>query len=136
MAITIVGLPFAAWKYVGWLFIQQQILFEDRSPREAFRGSSEVVRRRWWYTLRVAAVFALLGVVTGPVLGALIFANISLLLINAIGTLVFALLVPYIAIGQTLLYFDLQVEAERAPAQRWRDRLPRRAARPQTQPAR
>ena len=137
MAITIVGLPFAAWKYVGWLFIQQQILFEDRSPREAFRGSSEVVRGRWWYTLRVAAVFALIGVVTGPVLGfALIFANISLLLINAIGTLVFALLVPYIAIGQTLLYFDLEVEAERAPARRWRDRLPGRAARPQTQPAR
>jgi hypothetical protein len=137
MLISVIGIPFAAWKYVGWLFIQQQILFEDRSPREAFRGSSAVVRGRWWYTLRVAAVFALIGLVAGPVLGfALIFANISLLLINVIGMLVFALLVPYIAIGQTLLYFDLEVEAERAPAQRWRDRLPRRAARPETQPAR
>jgi hypothetical protein len=61
---------------------------------------------------------------------ALIFADISLVLINAIGALVFALLVPYIAIGRTLLYFDLQVEAEGAPAKRWRDRLPRRAAPP------
>ena len=41
MAITIVGIPFAAWKYIGWLFVQQQILFEDRIVREAFRGSSE-----------------------------------------------------------------------------------------------
>ena len=54
MLITVVGIPFAAWKYVGWLFLQQQILFEDRPLREAFRGSSELVRGRWWYTLRVA----------------------------------------------------------------------------------
>jgi len=92
MAITVVGLPFAAWKFVGWLFIQQQIMFEDRR--------------------------------------ALIFANLSLLLINAIGTAVFALLVPYVAIGQTLLYFDLKVEAERAPVRRWRERLPWRRGRP------
>ncbi len=134
MLITVIGAPFAAWKYVGWLFLQQQILFEDKSVRAAFRGSSALVRGRWWYTLRVAAVFWAIGVATGPVLGfALIFANISLLLINVIGALVFALLVPYIAIGRTLLYFDLQIEAEQSPAKRWRDRLPwrREAARVQ-----
>jgi hypothetical protein len=119
MLITVVGIPFAAWKYVGWLFLQQQILFEDKTVREAFRDSSELVRGRWWYTLRVAAVFWLIGVVTGPVLGfALIFADISLILINVIGALVFALLVPYIAIGRTLLYFDLQAEAAAAPGQK------------------
>ena len=130
MAITVVGLPFAAWKYVGWLFLQQQILFEDKKVRESFRGSSGLVRGRWWYTLRVAAVFWLIGLVTGPVLGfALIFADISLLLINIIGAVVFALLVPYVAIGRTLLYFDLEAEAETAPARKhWRERLPRRAA--------
>jgi hypothetical protein len=129
MAITIVGLPFAAWKYVGWLFLQQQILFEDKPVRKAFRGSSELVRGRWWRTLRVAAVFWLIGTVAGPVLGfVLIFADVSLFLINAIGAVVFALLVPYIAIGHTLLYFDLEAEAARAPAKkRWRERLPRRA---------
>jgi hypothetical protein len=130
MLITIIGIPFAAWKYVGWLFLQQQILFEDKTVRQAFRGSSELVRGRWWYTLRVAAVFWLIGIVTGPVLGfALIFADISLILINVIGTLVFALLVPFIAIGRTLLYFDLEAEAATAPAKKsWRERLPRRTA--------
>jgi hypothetical protein len=131
MVVTVIGIPFAAWKYVGWLFLQQQILFEDKTVREAFRGSSDLVRGRWWYTLRVAAVFWLIGTITGPVLGfALIFANTSLLLINAIGALVFALLVPYIAIGRTLLYFDLQIEAEEAPVKRWRERLPRRSTSP------
>jgi hypothetical protein len=129
MLVAVIGAPFAAWKYIGWLFIQQQILFEDRPLREAFRGSSELVRGRWWYTLRVAVVFWLIGVVAGPALGfALIFADLSLVLINAIGALVFALLVPYIAIGRTLLYFDLQAKAEEAPAKRWRERLPRRGA--------
>jgi len=69
MALTVVGLPFAIWKYVGWLFIQQQVLFEDRAPREAIRASSELVRGRWLYTVRVAAVFAAIGIVTGPMLG-------------------------------------------------------------------
>jgi hypothetical protein len=130
MAITIVGIPFAAWKYVGWLFVQQQILFEDKHLREAFRGSSQLVRGRWWYTLRVAAFFWLIGTIAGPILGfVLIFTYMPLLLINAIGSLVFALLIPYVAIGQTLLYYDLEALGEKAPA-RWRRRLPRLRRRP------
>jgi hypothetical protein len=54
--------------------------------------------------------------------------TISLVLINVIGTLVFALLVPYIAIGRTLLYFDLQAKAAAAPEKRWGERLPGRTA--------
>ncbi len=37
----------------------------------------------------------------------LIFTNFSLLWINVIGSVVFALFVPYVALGRTLLYFDL-----------------------------
>jgi hypothetical protein len=126
MAITVIGIPFAAWKYVGWLFVQQQILFEDRTVREAFRGSSRLVRGRWWYTLRVAAFFWLLSTIAGPILGfALIFTYLPLLLINAIGSIVFALFIPYVEIGQTLLYYDLEALGEKAPA-KWRSRLPRR----------
>jgi hypothetical protein len=58
----------------------------------------------------------------------LIFTNLSLLWINVIGSVVFALLVPYVALGRTLLYFDLGARAEKAPAKRWRERLPRRTA--------
>jgi len=43
-----------------------------------------------------------------------------------IGSPPLALLVPFIAIGRTLLYFDLQVKAEEERATRWRERLPRR----------
>jgi hypothetical protein len=134
MVVTVVGVPFAAWKYVSWLFIQQQILFEDKRVREAFRGSSQLVRGRWWYALRVAVFFWLVNTITGPILGfALIFTYLPLLLINAIGSVVFALLIPYVAVGQTLLYYDLEELGEKAPARwrlRWRRRLPRLRRRP------
>jgi hypothetical protein len=115
LAATIIGIPIAIWKYIDWQFVQQEILFKDKSIRDAFRGSTKVVRGHWWRTLRIAGFFWLLSVVAGPVLGfAMIFANLSLTWINIIGSLVFALLIPYVAIGRTLLYFDLQAREEGA----------------------
>jgi len=135
IALTIIGIPIAVRKYVDWQFVQQEILFEDRRMREAFRGSTRMVRGRWWRTVRVAGFLWLLSVVTGPVLGfVLIFANLSLPAIDFIGSVVFALLIPYVALGRTLLYFDLAARREQEPAaeagQR-RRRLRWRAARAQ-----
>jgi hypothetical protein len=117
MALTVIGLPFAIWKYVCWLFVQQEVLFTDKSIRESFRGSSELVRGRWWHTVRVAAPLWLLSVAAGPILGfALIFTGFDLVWINLLGSLVFALFIPYVTAARTLLYFDLQVRAEEEPA--------------------
>ena len=136
IAVTIIGIPFAIKKYVDWQFVQQEIVFKNASIRDAFRGSTRLVRRRWWRTVRVAGFFWLLSVVTGPMLGfALIFANLSLPVINLFGSLIFALLTPYVVLGRTLLYFDLEARRDAAPAvepeerRRW---LPRR--RPSLQP--
>ncbi len=76
-------------------------------------AARSLVRGRWWRTLRVAAILALISVVVGPVLGFfLIFLNFSPILVNLIGSAVFALLIPYVAIGRTLLYFDLKASEE------------------------
>jgi hypothetical protein len=116
LAITVIGAPWAVWKYFGWQFVQQQILFEDKPLRAAFRDSSELVRGHWWRTVRVAGFFWLVSIVAGPVVGfALIFLNFSLLWINLIGSLVFALIIPYVTLGHTLLYFDLQERAATEP---------------------
>jgi hypothetical protein len=129
LALTIIGIPIAIWKYIAWQFVQQEILFADKPIREAFRGSSGIVRGNWWRTVRVAGFLWLISVVTGPVLGfALIFTALPLVWINVLGSLVFALLVPYVAIGRTLLYFDLAVRQERAATEptrrrRWWSRL-------------
>jgi hypothetical protein len=125
LAVTVIGLPIAIWKYVGWQFVQQEILFEDKGIRDAFRGSTRIVRRQWWRAARVAGFLWLLSVATGPVLiMILIFGDLSLNLIDALGSVIFALLLPYVATGRTLLYFDLAArrpEAVRKPT--WRHRL-------------
>jgi hypothetical protein len=129
IAITVIGIPYAIYKFVCWQFVQQEILIEDKRIRDAFRGSSSLVRGRWWHAVRTLGFFWLLSIAAGPVLGfTLIFTNLSLLWINVIGSVVFALFVPYVALGRTLLYFDLGARAEEAPAKRWRERLPRRTA--------
>jgi hypothetical protein len=140
LAISVIGLPWAIWKYFGWQFVQQQILFEDKPLRAAFRDSSELVRGHWWRTVRVAGFFWLVSTVAGPVVGfALIFLNFSLLWINLIGSLVFALIIPFVTLGHTLLYFDLQERAatERVkPKRSWRVWRPREFGRVVQRPPR
>jgi hypothetical protein len=129
LTLTVVGIPFAVYKYVAWSFVKQEILFEDKSIREAFHGSSDLVRGRWWHTVRVAAFLFLVSIVTGPALTvALIFTALPLTTINLLGSLVFALMIPYVALGETLLYFDLGARAAVEPAKpprSWRPWRPR-----------
>jgi ABC-type multidrug transport system fused ATPase/permease subunit len=129
MALTVIGIPFAIWKLVGWAFAQQEVLFEDKSIRESLKASSELVRGRWWRAMRVIVLFYLIGVVTGPILTfALIFTSLPLVVINLIGSLIYALLIPYKALGETLLFFDLQTRAATEPARprrSWRVWRPR-----------
>ena len=55
LAVTIIGIPIAIIKFIDWQFAQQEILFEDRSIRDAMRGSTRLVRRHRWHTGTVAA---------------------------------------------------------------------------------
>ena len=134
LTISVIGLPWAIHRYVAWSFVKQEVLFGDRSVREALRGSRQLVRGRWWHTLSVAGFLFGLSIVAGPALSlALVFTSLPLIWINAIGSLIFALLIPYVALGETLLYFDLQERAEAEPAEPQR-RLARRL-RPAPAPA-
>jgi hypothetical protein len=47
---------------------------------------------------------------------ALIFTALPLIWINMIGSLVFALLIPFVALGETFLFLDLSVREEEEPA--------------------
>jgi hypothetical protein len=126
LALTVIGIPFAIWKLVSWSFVQQEVMFTDKSFRESFRASSELVRGRWFRTARVVLVFYVISVAAGPMLTfALIFTALPLIWINVIGSLVFALLIPFVAMGETFLYLDLGVREEEEPVARrqfWRPR--------------
>ncbi len=109
MAVTVIGLPVAIWAYVRWQFVQQEILFEDRSIRQALRGSWQVSRKRWWKTAATTSVLWLASNIPGPAIGlALIFTDIPLWWINLVGAIIYAVVIPYVAAGRTLLYLDLK----------------------------
>jgi hypothetical protein len=133
LALTVIGLPFAIWKLVGWAFVQEEVIFTDKSFRESFRASSDLVRGRWFRTARVIVIFYVIGIATGPILTfALIFTSLPLFWINVIGSLVFALLIPFTALGGTFLYFDLGVREEEegvTPKRSWRPWKPRQFGR-------
>jgi hypothetical protein len=113
LATTIVGLPIAIRLLVDWQFVQQEVLFEDRTVRESFSGSSRMVSGHWWRALRVVLFLWLLGLIAGPLLGfALVFTTLPPWAINFFGSLVFALLLPYLALARTLLYLDLAARKE------------------------
>jgi len=116
LAATVILLPVAVWKLVGWAFVQQEILFEDRRVRGAFRASAQTVRGHWWHAARPLLFFYLLGLVAGPICSfALIFTALPLFWIDLFGATIFALLLPYTAMGTTLVYFDLQERAATEP---------------------
>jgi hypothetical protein len=133
LAMTIVGIPFAINKFVAWSFVKQEILFHDRNIRDALHGSANLVRGRWWHTVRFTLFLFLLTAVSGPILTfALIFTNLPLVWVDLLGSLIFALLIPYVALGETLLYLDLQARAEAEPAKpprSWRPWKPRQFGR-------
>jgi len=62
-------------------------------------------------------VFSLgLVLLTGPLLGTLlvIVTSLSLTVVNAVAGVVYAVLMPYVAITTAYVYFDVRVRQERA----------------------
>jgi len=116
MLITIIGIPFAIRKFVDWQLAQQEVLFEDRSIREALRGSTRLVRGHWWHTGVVAGAFWFLSQIPGPWLGfALLFTTVPISNVNLFGAVISALLLPYVVVGRTLLYLDLTARRAEEP---------------------
>ena len=75
---------------------------EGKRWREAFSRSSTLVRNTWWRVFVVYAAIVLIAAGLGSVLG------ITLGLVPWIGTsLVMILTAPIVAVGSTILYYDL-----------------------------
>lgn len=113
LTLTVIGIPFAIRFLITWTFVQQEVLFTDRSIRGSFRASNDLVRGHWWRTVRTIVPLILVLTITGPVFGlALIFTPLPLLVVNLIGSVVYALVIPFTTAGTTLLYFDLRARKQ------------------------
>jgi ABC-type sugar transport system permease subunit len=114
LAVTLIGLPYAVKKAVDWSLVQQVAAFQGRRGRDALHGSRDVVRGHWWRVAAITAVFLFILVLAGPVTGILIIfvTDAPLATINFFGTLLFALVLPFVAVALTLLYLDLAVRRD------------------------
>ena len=109
-ALSVVGIPWAIQRSVRWYFLEQAVILEGASAREALSTSGTVVAGSWWRTFGVTFLLGAVGVLTGPVLAVtlLVLTSAPLDLVNAVSGLVHAALLPFVAISATLLYFDLK----------------------------
>jgi hypothetical protein len=103
---------------VQWTFIEQTMLL-DAEPADGAPGASRsVVRGAWIRVLFVAALVAGIALVLGPLVGFVFllgFRSLPVSLVNLIGSLVYAVTIPYVAIVLTLLYADLRERAASRP---------------------
>ncbi|MGH3043083.1 MAG: hypothetical protein ACRDNG_15350, partial [Gaiellaceae bacterium] len=118
LAATVIGLPYAVKKAVDWAFVQQAAAFEGHRGRAALSGSSSLVHGHWWRVAAITFVLLVHLAVTGPFFGVLVIfvTDAPLATINLFASLLFALVLPFVAVALTLLYLDLAVrrDSERA----------------------
>jgi hypothetical protein len=117
LAATVVLIPIAVGLAVRWALLAQVIALENRGALEGLRRSGELVRGRWLRVASLVGVSALLGLVAGPLIGALlIFATSApLALLNLVAGVVYALAMPFVALVTSYVYFDSRVRDELEP---------------------
>ncbi len=122
LSTTTVLVPVAIWLGGRWLLLAQAVELEGGSAVDGLRRSSALVRGRWLRVVSLVGVGALIALVLGPFLGALLIVLISapLALMNVVAGVVYALTMPFVALMTSYVYFDtrarVELEHDEAPA--------------------
>jgi len=108
--ITVVGIPLAVQRVVRWYFLPQTVMLEEKTGMDALASSADVVQGSWWRAFGLTFLFGFVGFVTGPAVAIffLLFAGVSVTFANLVSTIIYIVLIPYVATAVTLLYYDLK----------------------------
>jgi uncharacterized membrane protein len=115
LAVTVLGLPWAVRQAVRWLFVEQAVILDGKSARDALAESANAVIGSWWRTLGISALIGIIGAVPAALV-ARAFSLAPVLLAGTVNATVNALLLPFAVSAMTLLYLDLKVRKETAAA--------------------
>lgn len=111
--LIVIGLPVAIWLLVRWQFYNQVIIFDRNAGGvDALRESGRLVKNRWWKTLFALAIFDIIAVLPGILVGfgLLTLGRTAVGFANGISSLLYALLIPLSVVAVTLLYLDRRAE--------------------------
>jgi len=119
LSATAFLIPVAIWLAVRWCLLAPIVELEDVRGYHALRRSGRLVRGHWIRVGSLVGVSAALALAAGPLLGvALIFlTNAPFALLNLVAGLVYAFLLPYVAIVTAYVYFDARARLELEPAE-------------------
>jgi hypothetical protein len=137
LGTTVLLIPVAIWVAVRWSLLAPVIEYESARPLRSLRRSGELVRGRWLRTASLVGTSALFTLVAGPLLGALLIfvSNSALALVNLVAGVVYALVLPFVALVTTYVYSDARTHVELEPAEKI-DELPAEIAFSASSPAR
>ena len=111
LLITIIGIPWAIQRAVRWLFVEQAIIIDGSTASESLSRSADAVLGRWWRTLGVGLVIAIIVTVPASIIAGA-FSLAPVFVAGTVNSAVNALVLPFAITCMTLLYMDLQVRKE------------------------
>jgi uncharacterized membrane protein len=116
LALTVIGAPFALWFAFRWAFIEEAVLLDGATRSDAMSRSRRTVDGHWWRAALILSALGIFAFLIGPAIAAvlLLFSSFGVNLVNVVSSAVFALVTPFIAIAQALLYFDLRARSQEA----------------------
>lgn len=106
---TLIGMVLFFW--VRWNFTIQEVMLARRRNWAALDGSADLVDAYWWRTLGIILAVAIVTFIPASFLastGAFFSPIVSAVIVSSVS----ALVLPYVIIAQTLLYYDLQARRE------------------------
>jgi len=120
LGLSTIGALLAIWLFVRWALIAQPVVLEDASAFGALKRSAQLVRGQWWRTASLMLFVTVIALLLGPLCGTLLLfvTHASFDFINLVSSIVYAVVLPYVAIVSTYVYFDVRVakQAEESEA--------------------
>jgi hypothetical protein len=112
LLLLVVTTPLALVYAVRRAFAVPAVMIENRSARGALQRSRQLVRGQWWRVALLLMIVITFGAVSGPLVGIvllLVSDGLSFALINIIAGLVYAVVIPFVALVISYLFFDLRM---------------------------
>ena len=131
-AFSVVLVPVGLAALVLCLLVIPVTAVEGRSGWDAVRRSAALVRPRWLKVVVLVAVTSAVVLSIGPVLGTtlILLTSLPFAVSNAVAGVVYALLVPLLALNTVYVWADAVVSDELEPAQEAPEELPAEATLP------
>ena len=106
LCLTIVGIPFAIYFMVRWVFFTQTIIIDGETSGNATMASADIVQGSWWRTFGILIMVGILASLPAAAVS-LLFSAASPVAANLASAVVAVVVFPFSAGALTLLFFDL-----------------------------